>query len=151
MRSPGRIAAVALLVVLGAAFGVGAFTFTYAKGYSYLSDDPAVCANCHIMKDQFDGWIKSSHQRVAVCNDCHTPHGSLLAKYSTKALNGFWHSYGFTTGRFPEPIRIKPRNMEITEAACRYCHDDLTLAIEGSHGASSQTACSHCHRRVGHL
>ncbi|HUF79037.1 MAG TPA: cytochrome c nitrite reductase small subunit, partial [Thermoanaerobaculia bacterium] len=36
-------------VLLGAAAGLGAFTFGYAKGYSYLTNDPAACANCHLM------------------------------------------------------------------------------------------------------
>jgi hypothetical protein len=27
------------------------YTFVYAKGYSYLTNDPGACANCHIMAD----------------------------------------------------------------------------------------------------
>ena len=34
------------------------------------------------------------------------PHNSIVAKYAVKALNGFRHSYAFTTGNFDEPIRI---------------------------------------------
>ena len=70
--------------VLGAALGLGAYTFAYARGWSYLTDNPRACANCHIMNEQYDGWIKSSHRAVAVCNDCHVPH-SFVAKYATKA------------------------------------------------------------------
>jgi len=102
---------------LGAAIGVGAYTFAYAKGGSYLTDNPAACANCHIMQEHYNGWEKSSHRAVAVCNDCHTPPG-FLAKYSVKASNGFWHSFAFTTGRFPEPLRIKPHN-------CVRCHSSV--------------------------
>ena len=40
------------------------------------------------MNEQYDGWIKSSHRSVAVCNDCHVPH-NLIAKYATKGSNGF--------------------------------------------------------------
>jgi cytochrome c nitrite reductase small subunit len=142
---------VALAVVIGIAIGIGSYTFIYAKGYSYLSNNPAACANCHIMNEQFDGWTKSSHKAVATCNDCHTPHSSLAAKYAAKASNGFWHSFGFTTGRFPEPIRITRRNFEITERACRHCHADLTLAIEGIDPPVSKVLCTQCHSRVGHL
>jgi formate-dependent nitrite reductase cytochrome c552 subunit len=35
------------------------------------TNDPAACANCHVVKDQYDGWLKSSHRAVAVCSDCH--------------------------------------------------------------------------------
>ncbi|MET0406683.1 MAG: NapC/NirT family cytochrome c, partial [Cystobacter sp.] len=91
-----------LSVVIGAAVGMGGFTFAYAKGASYLTDDPAACANCHVMNDQYAGWIKSSHHTVAVCNDCHTPHG-FFGKYMSKALNGWHHSVAFTSGDFHEP------------------------------------------------
>jgi cytochrome c nitrite reductase small subunit len=37
---------------LGLAVGVGLYTFWYGKGYSYMSNDPAACANCHIMNEQ---------------------------------------------------------------------------------------------------
>jgi cytochrome c nitrite reductase small subunit len=45
----GRIALIFALS-LGLAAGLGAFTFVYARGYSYLSNDPSACANCHIMR-----------------------------------------------------------------------------------------------------
>lgn len=75
----------------GLTFGIGIYTFVYAKGASYLTNDPEACANCHIMQDQYNGWQVSAHRSVAVCNDCHTPPG-LIPKYVTKASNGFWHS-----------------------------------------------------------
>jgi cytochrome c nitrite reductase small subunit len=138
-------------VSLGVAVGLGAYTFVYARGASYLTNNPASCANCHIMKEQYDGWLKSSHRAVATCNDCHTPAG-FLAKYATKASNGFWHSFSFTTGRFHEPIRIKPRNLGITEQACQKCHTEITQALTGPHTAGGdELSCVRCHRSVGHL
>lgn len=91
-------------VTIGLATGLAAYTFVYARGYSYLLDDPAACANCHVMNPQMDSWVKSSHHAVATCNDCHTPKGA-VGKYATKALNGWNHSLAFTTGDFDEPIR----------------------------------------------
>ena len=135
---------------LGWIVGIGGYTFIYAKGYSYLTNDPASCANCHIMQDHYDGWIKSSHRSVATCNDCHTPPGT-IAKYATKAANGFWHSFAFTTGRFPEPLRIKAHNREITEQACRKCHQEIVDAIEGAHAEAEPLSCLRCHGSVGHL
>jgi cytochrome c nitrite reductase small subunit len=115
-----------------------------------LTNNPAACANCHIMNEHYDGWLKSSHRAVAVCNDCHTPPG-LLAKYATKASNGFWHSFAFTSGRFPEPLRIKPHNREVTEQACRKCHQEIVGAIEGRHREGKELSCVRCHSSVGHL
>jgi cytochrome c nitrite reductase small subunit len=119
--------------------GVGGYTFIYAEGYSYLTNDPAACANCHVMQDHYNAWLKSSHHSVAVCNDCHTPPG-FVAKYATKVANGFWHSFAFTTGRFPEPLQITRRNHEVTEQACRKCHQEIVEAIEGSHKDGNQTS-----------
>ena len=119
---------ITLSVLLGLALGVGVFTFSYADGAAYLKNDPAACANCHVMNPQYDAWLKSSHRAVATCNDCHTPHET-IPKYLTKALNGWNHSVAFTTGNFHEPIRITERNERITEAACRTCHEDVVAAI----------------------
>lgn len=140
-------------LAIGAAVGIGMFTFVYAKGYSYLSNDAAACANCHVMNDQYNGWLKSSHKQVAGCNDCHTPHDSIVGKYYTKASNGFWHSYYFTFNNFHEPIQITERNRQVTEASCRHCHQDLTDSIT-AHAAGSQreeVSCIRCHRSVGHM
>jgi cytochrome c nitrite reductase small subunit len=62
---------VILGIAIGLAIGVGAYTFVYARGYSYMTDNAEACVNCHIMEEQFSGWVKSSHRAVAVCNDCH--------------------------------------------------------------------------------
>jgi len=139
-------------IALGLVGGVGAYTFVYARGYSYLTDNPEACANCHIMQDQFNGWVKSSHRAVAVCNDCHTPPG-FVAKYATKAQNGFWHSYYFTTGWFEDNIHITKRGRVVAEKACRKCHQEIVEAIEGPHSglSDSQTSCIRCHDSVGHL
>jgi cytochrome c nitrite reductase small subunit len=142
----GRTALAAVLGgSLGLTVGVGAFTFYYAKGAAYLTNDPRACANCHVMTTQYDGWLKSSHRAVAGCNDCHTPPG-FVSKYWTKASNGFWHSFYFTAGTFHEPIQIRARNRAVTESACRKCHAEIVDAIE-MHGA---TECLHCHNSVGH-
>lgn len=139
-----------LSVVIGAAVGMGGFTFAYAKGASYLTDDPAACANCHVMNDQYAGWIKSSHHTVAVCNDCHTPHG-FFGKYMSKALNGWHHSVAFTSGDFHEPIQIGPRNREVTEARCRTCHQPVVEAIDAhADGTDNALSCIRCHKNVGH-
>jgi cytochrome c nitrite reductase small subunit len=143
------IAGIVLAVALGLAAGVGAYTFIYARGVSYLTNSPAACANCHIMREHFEGWMKSTHRIAAVCNDCHTPPG-VLAKYATKASNGFWHSFAFTSGRFPEPLRITPRNRDVTERACRHCHWEITDAIDGAHQAGGRLSCVRCHASVGH-
>jgi cytochrome c nitrite reductase small subunit len=142
--------AMALGLAAGLLLGIGGCTFIYARGYSYLTDDPGACVNCHVMQEQYSGWVASSHRSVAVCNDCHTPHDA-IGKYVTKARNGFWHSFYFTTGGFPEPIRITPRNARVTEGACRSCHEAIVQAIDPYQHHDDQISCVTCHRNVGHL
>jgi cytochrome c nitrite reductase small subunit len=154
-----RTGTILMGALLGLAIGVAAYTFIYAKGGSYLTNDPAACANCHVMEEHYSGWIKSSHRSVAACNDCHTP-PDFFGKYATKASNGFWHSFAFTTGDYPDPLRIKQHNREVTESACRGCHAEIVQAIDaptgmpasaaGSHPVAEGTSCVRCHARVGH-
>jgi cytochrome c nitrite reductase small subunit len=141
---------IALSISLGCLAGVGGYTFYYGQGLSYLSNDPAACVNCHIMREQYDGWLKGPHHAVATCNDCHTPH-SFLAKYMAKAENGFWHSKGFTLQDFHEPIMIKPRNSAALQKNCVACHEQITSEINTHPGSPLQMLdCVHCHREVGH-
>src|SRR5262245_26830265 len=97
---------VGLAVVAGVVVGLVGFTFHYAEGLSYFSTDPKACANCHIMRPQYDGWQKASHHGVATCVDCHLPQ-TVVAKYLAKASNGWHHSKGFTLQDFARPTPTK--------------------------------------------
>jgi len=149
MNEHGYITPLLLGVPLGILLGLGFYTFGYARGAAYMTDDPDACTNCHVMRGQYESWMKSSHRKVAVCNDCHTPAG-LAPKYFTKALNGFNHSMAFTTGRFPDEIRITARNHRVAEASCEKCHADIVSGINGVRHEGEKVSCSTCHRAVGH-
>jgi cytochrome c nitrite reductase small subunit len=138
-----------LAALIGGIVGLGVFTFAYAQGASYLSDDPSTCVNCHIMREVYDGWNHGSHKAVATCNDCHTPHSSFVAKYAVKGLNGYRHSVAFTLDNFPEPIQITTLNRNVAQNNCLYCHEAITAQM--NHETSDEpTDCLHCHARVGH-
>jgi cytochrome c nitrite reductase small subunit len=141
--APPRIAA----ATLGVLAGVGGFAFAYGDGAAYLSDDPAACANCHVMQGHLDSWVGSGHHHAAVCNDCHLP-PDFVGHWLTKADNGLLHSLAFTTGDFAFPIQIKPRNARRAERACLACHGDFVHAVAGA--GSERLACAHCHADAGH-
>lgn len=136
-------------VAVGVLGGLGAFTFGYGDGAAYLSNDPAACANCHVMQDHFDSWTASSHAGVATCNDCHLSHHP-IGKWITKADNGFFHSLAFTTDDYPRPVQIKPRNRCTTQAACLHCHGDVAHNLLPAVHGDDTVQCVHCHTRVGH-
>lgn len=136
--------------LIGILAGAGFFTFNYAEGFSYISNDPKVCINCHIMNQQHDSWQKASHHAVARCVDCHLPH-DLIPKYIAKGSNGYHHSKGFTLQDFHEPIMIKKRNSEILQENCLRCHEDMVEnLVMGATYQKDAVKCVHCHQSVGH-
>jgi cytochrome c nitrite reductase small subunit len=140
--------ALAACALLGGFAGAGAITVVTSGATSYLSDDPKACTNCHIMREQFDGWQKASHHGHATCNDCHTPK-PFFPKYWVKAENGWWHSKGFTLQDFHEPIRIRERNARVLRENCIRCHEGMVHGIGPRSGAEPMN-CVRCHERVGH-
>ncbi|MFN9209834.1 MAG: cytochrome c nitrite reductase small subunit [Betaproteobacteria bacterium] len=143
-----RTALLALAIAAGALIGIGGYTFVYAEGLSYMSSDPKVCVNCHIMQPQYDSWVKSGHHHVATCADCHLPH-DLIGRYTVKALNGWHHSKAFTLQDFHEPIAIKPANARVLQENCVACHQGL-LHPSAVSGGADDVPCVHCHQTVGH-
>jgi len=146
-----EIAPGALLVgLLGVLLGAGGFTLREGEAFAYLSDESKVCANCHIMRDHYDGWQKASHHTVATCNDCHVPKG-LIPKYWTKAENGYHHSKAFTLQNFHEPILAQPKSRRIVQNNCIRCHGDLVRQMLAKpRPADEPFRCARCHDRVGH-
>jgi cytochrome c nitrite reductase small subunit len=141
--------AIVLAVLLGLLAGIGGFTFLYANGLSYMSDDPQVCVNCHIMRPQYDSWQKASHHAVATCVDCHLPHG-FIRKYLSKAENGYHHSRAFTFQDFHEPIMIQAKASRILQENCVECHGALMHPQLASADGPQEIRCVHCHAGVGH-
>ncbi len=139
-----------LCALLGVLLGAGGFTFREGEGLAYLGNASQTCANCHIMRDHYDGWQKASHHARATCNDCHVPQG-FIPKYLTKGENGFEHSKAFTLQDFHEPIRIKPKSARIVQNNCVRCHGDLVSEMLARRGDGDGAAeCARCHNSVGH-
>ncbi len=148
MPFPGKLLVLACLVSVP--LGVGAFTFVYAKGFSYLSTDPRACVNCHVMNEQYDAWLKSGHRHAATCVECHLPDRG-LAKWLAKADHGFRHSMAFTLQNFKEPIEITRTDRAIVQVNCVRCHESLVHAIAADARTSRQGLdCTHCHAGAGH-
>jgi cytochrome c nitrite reductase small subunit len=168
-RGAGSTLPLVLAAALGVSVGVGAYTFSYAKGLSYFGTEPSACINCHIMEPEYAGWQKGSHHTVARCIDCHLP-ASFIPKYLAKAENGYRHGKLFTTQTFEEPITVKPAGLGILQANCERCHADLVHDLIGigdyesmgagtplaaaasarSSASAGEVQCIHCHWTVGH-
>ncbi|MCS6845833.1 MAG: cytochrome c nitrite reductase small subunit [Caldilineales bacterium] len=150
MANTRAVLATITFAMLGILIGVGGYTFYYARGASYLSDDPNACANCHVMREQLASWEKSSHRAVATCNACHTPH-SLVGKYATKLENGYRHSAAFTLQNWHDPIRMREASVQIVLNNCQDCHRQMVSQLpEHLVEPGSPITCITCHRGVGH-
>lgn len=138
------------IILLGIIQGLSLFTFKYAEGFSYFSADPKACVNCHIMRSNYDSWQKSSHHAAATCVECHLPQ-TMPDKLIAKAINGYYHSVGFTFMNFKEPILIKESNKKILHENCLKCHSAAVHElVKGATTDKNAVNCIHCHAGVGH-
>lgn len=145
-----------VLFALGVLIGLGLMILRVSNAFSYLSDDPEACINCHVMTTQFASWQHSSHRRCASCNDCHVPHDNVIRKYYFKATDGLRHSAIFTLRMEPQVIMIKDAGQTVVQENCIRCHEHLvsetslvSVTKESSmHGAGK--LCWECHRETPH-
>ena len=122
---PSYGAQVGAVLLAGIIFGLGAYLVYVSTAYSYLSDDPKVCVNCHVMGPYYATWQHSSHKMVATCNDCHVPHNNILNKYFFKAKDGLRHSYIFTMRKEPQAMQAIAASQEVIYDNCVRCHSQL--------------------------
>jgi cytochrome c nitrite reductase small subunit len=147
---------VPVAITLGILIGFGILILRISNASSYLSDDPNACINCHVMTPQFATWQRSSHARVATCNDCHVPHNNPVSTYAFKASDGLRHSFMFTFRLEPEVIRIKEAGINVVQENCTRCHEkimdqtSLVLVTGESVEHGKGKLCWSCHRETPH-
>lgn len=136
--------------LVGILVGIALFTFVYAGGINYFGHEAATCNQCHAMTDHYESWSRGSHRDVATCQDCHMPHDNFPLWLYAEANNGFWHGLKFTTRDYPENIKIRELNHDITEDACLYCHGDFVHEVNAARASDDTLECTTCHNEVGH-
>jgi len=143
-----------MFALAGLIVGLGSYTFYVSRAWSYLSDEPAVCLNCHLMDSYYQSWDRSSHAAWAACNDCHVPQDKVLRKYAFKARDGLYHVAVFTAGAEPQAIRALPGSQEVIMENCVRCHTPLVTEFTKMNAGRAMTgeakACWDCHTRVPH-
>ena len=146
-----------VIVLLGIFIGLGTYSFYISKAWSYISDDPKACVNCHIMAPQYATWIHSSHRETAHCNDCHVPHDNFARKYYFKGKDGLRHATLFTLRAERQVIFIGHEGKEVVQENCIRCHTDLfdqSKIITQTKGQyqvhNTDRECWECHRDVPH-
>ncbi len=74
------LAGLVAAVIAGAAIGLGLYTFVYARGASYLGNDPGACANCHVMREHL-----AAQRRLVAMDNRDAGEGEPEAAYYTMA------------------------------------------------------------------
>ena len=154
---PTRQARLFAVAAAGVVCGLGAYTVFASRAWSYLSDDPSSCVNCHIMAPYYATWNHSSHSRNATCNDCHVPHQSFARKWLFKGMDGLRHAAVFTMRGEPQVIQALDGSAEVIMDNCIRCHTQLNTEFVSTGRidhemalAGEGKACWDCHRDVPH-
>ncbi len=143
-------------IALGAFFGLGIVVIYISRAYSYLSNEPEVCMNCHIMAPQYATWQRGSHGKATTCLDCHVPHNNIIRQFAFKGEDGTRHAFMFTFRMEPQVIRVREPGMGVIQENCIRCHTHLiqeTSLVEVTleqHKAGNGKLCWECHREVPH-
>ena len=153
---PPREWRVRVIVLLGMLVGLGIYIIKISNVAAYITDNPHACINCHVMVPHYITWNNSSHREVAHCNDCHVPHNNFISKYSTKAMDGLYHSTIFTLRLEPEVIQARKASINVIQNNCIRCHQDqitepqLNAYVENHHYHRTDRICWECHTHVPH-
>ena len=154
---PTRTWKLAAIIAGGVLCGLGSYTLYASRAWTYLSDDPATCVNCHIMGPYYATWNHSSHSRNATCNDCHVPHENMVKKWMFKGMDGMKHVGAFLAKSEPQAIQAEEASAQVIMNNCIRCHTQLTnefvdvgridymMTLIGD-----GKACWDCHRDVPH-
>jgi cytochrome c nitrite reductase small subunit len=145
------------VVVTGVVCGLGSYAAYASRAWSYLSDEPSTCINCHIMAPYYATWNHSSHSRDATCNDCHVPHENVARKWFFKGMDGMRHAAVFTMRGEPQVITANNESAAVIMANCVRCHEQLNTEFVNTGDityhdvmAGEGKACWDCHRDVPH-
>jgi len=145
-----------VMLLSGIFIGLFFFLFYVSKAYSYLSDNPETCVNCHIMAPQYATWGHSSHREYTNCNDCHVPHNNVFNKYFFKAKDGMRHASMFALRLEPQVIFIHEAGRDVVHQNCVRCHSKLlvdlklSVSVKDLHSQRTDRVCWECHREVPH-
>jgi cytochrome c nitrite reductase small subunit len=145
-----------VIILLGIMFGMALHVIFVSDAISYLSEEPRVCVNCHVMAPEYATWQRGSHGRVATCNDCHVPHNNIIEKYYFKAGDGLRHAAMFILRLEPQVIRIKDAGKKAVQENCIRCHANQIhpVSLRAINNASiydkEDRFCWDCHRETPH-
>ena len=133
-------------VVFGLLAGLGVYTFVYAKGGSYLDQRPGgvrqLPRHARAVR-RLAEVAATTRSRPATTATRRT---ASSASTATKARNGFWHSYAFTTGASTSRILITAAQPRGHRGGVPVVPRDMVDAIDARpRTAGEAISCVRCH------
>ncbi len=147
---------VPVIILMGVIFGLFLVFFQVSGGTSYLSSEPEVCLNCHIMTTEYMGWLHGSHKTAAPCVDCHIPQDNFADKWLTKGKTGLRHMSVWIMQNEPHVIRATESSKSDIIENCLRCHSDIMNTMKlvetsmDNVKKGENKLCWDCHREIGH-
>ncbi len=145
------------IIMAGVFVGLFIYSFFASRSYSYLSDEPKTCVNCHLMAPYYATWMHGSHGQNTTCNDCHVPQDNVFNKYYFKAKDGLRHAAVFTIRGEAHSLQTIDASSAVIMDNCIRCHTQLNTEFvsTGRMGYKEVKemkgkACWDCHREVPH-
>ncbi|MBP7829832.1 MAG: cytochrome c nitrite reductase small subunit [Kiritimatiellae bacterium] len=136
----------AVFTMGGVLLGMAVLVTHISRAASYLSDEPEVCINCHVMNSAYATWRNGSHGHVAACVDCHLPHQNPVAKLAFKGMDGARHSYVFTFRLEPQVLELSRGAIPVIQENCLRCHHDQLQMVRLA--GVTERRCWDCHDNV---
>lgn len=110
--------------------------------------EASFCGRCHVMDEQVNAYLHSSHANVTNCGDCHSP-DNLVTGSMHSAYTGTRDVYRVLTNTTPPVINATELTKEILQDNCIRCHGEIMGEI-GDTSLNGGTNCFECHKSIVH-
>ncbi len=109
---------------------------------------PEFCGSCHVMEEQVETFMHSSHHIAAECGDCHVPHELVYGAFD-KAYTGTKDLIGVIFNKDPFEISAGKHSKDVVQANCVRCHQEFLNEV-GNTMDENGKYCFDCHRNTPH-
>ena len=106
------------------------------------------CGSCHVMEEQVETFVHSSHKIAADCGDCHVPHELVYGAFD-KAYTGTKDLIGVILDKDPFTIEAGTHSKNVIQANCVRCHQAFLNEV-GNTMDENGKYCFDCHKNTPH-
>ncbi len=113
-----------------------------------ITSHPKFCASCHLIKEEYESWKKSTHSKVT-CLSCHNEPGAL--SYLIGKVKGAGNFLAYIVRNFKKPVAY------VSNSSCLSCHKKILskmtvskVRISHQEIIKAGASCVDCHKCLVH-